>query len=106
MREFVKHIATSLREDATWKVDKHWAENAKLGVKVWVANNFWFVHLRFATDRSSYGWTDGRDIYLSLAEKACIWFAYRKLRKLDARRAEADVLEAIIQRRLSAGGTK
>lgn len=102
MRAVVKHVALSLREDTTWKFDKHWAENEKLGVEVWVANGFWFLHLRWYAERRSYGgWGDHADVKLSLLEKAYLWWAIKKLRKLTKQRAEEALLEAVIQRRLN-----
>jgi hypothetical protein len=106
MREFVKHIATSLREDDTWTLNDHWTFNDKLGVKVWIANGYWFVYIEWATERQAYGrWADGRRVDLSLLEKFVIWRAAKKFRKLARRRADNKVLESIIQRRLN-GETK
>lgn len=102
MREFVKQVAVSLREDPTWDAGKHWVENEKLGCKVWIANGFWFLHLRWYAKRASYGsWADETDLRLSLPEKFHIWRACKTLRKLSRRRSEAAVLEAVIQRRLA-----
>lgn len=102
MRAVVKHIALSLREDTTWKSDKHWVGNDKLGVNVWIASGFWFLHLRWYAERRSYGgWGDSEDVKLSLLEKAYLWWAIKKLRKLSKQRAEDAILEAVIQRRLN-----
>jgi len=103
MREFVKQIVASLREDDTWKADTHWLYNDKLRVKVWIANGFWFVHMQY--------WVDARngfsgDISLSLIEKAWLWPAVRKCRKLNKRRKEEAITAAIVSRRLSSGETK
>lgn len=106
MREFIPQIAASLREDETWHVGPHWAANDKLGIKVWVANGYWFVYLEWATERGTYGrWSNEVRIDLSLPEKFVIWRACKKLRKLSRKRKDAALLENIIQRRLQ-GETK
>lgn len=102
MREFVKQIAVSLREDETWLIEEHWASNDKLGVKVWIANGWSFARIVWCAERRSYGgWGDEVKINLSLLEKIHIWRAYKALRKLKRARVHNTVLESIIARRLS-----
>lgn len=104
MRPVIKHIALSLREDTTWESDRHWLGNDKLGVNVWIANGFWFLHLRWYAELRTYGgWGGSKDVYLSLPEKAYLWWAIRKLRKLTKQRANDALLEAVVQRRLTSG---
>lgn len=102
MREFVKQIAVSLREDETWTFDAHWASNDKLGVKVWIANGWSFAHVRWCAERRSYGgWGDEVKINLSLLEKIRIWRAFRALRRLKRTGVYDKVLASIIERRLT-----
>lgn len=103
MREFVNQIAVSLREDDTWKVDAHWLYNDKLRVKVWIANGFWFVRIQYWI-ADSVGFS--RDVHLSLVEKAWLWPAVRKWRKLNKRLKDEAITAAIVSRRLSSGETK
>ena len=98
-REFVKHIEESLRNDDHWKVDSYRATNEKLGVAVWIANGFFFLHFEFRKPaRGDY--TAEVQIYLSLREKFVIWRALRGLKKTARARHETIVLETIITRRL------
>ena len=102
MRAFVRQIATSLREDETWLIGDHWVTNDKLGVKVWVASGWTFTHVVWGAERRSYGgWGDEVKIRLSLLEKAYVWLAYKKLKKLKRARILHTVLESIIHRRLT-----
>jgi hypothetical protein len=102
MRPFVPQIVASLREDDTWTLDKHWATNDKLGVKVWTANGMLYAHLDWAASRRSYGgWGDEMRIRLSLREKFAIWQAYKELRKRKRHNVYDVVLETVIQRRLN-----
>lgn len=102
MREFVKQIAVSMRHDETWVLDGHWADNGKLGVKVWTANGWSFAHVRWAAERRSYGgWGDEVKINLTMLEKIHIWRAFRALRKRKRAGVYDKVLESIIERRLS-----
>lgn len=98
MREFVKHIAASLREDDHWQYDAHWAFSKKLETKVWTANGYFFLHFQIYGD-SKFGY---RDVHLSLVEKAVIWWAVRRNKRAHKRRADEALLESIISRRLNA----
>ena len=102
MREFVKHLAISLREDAGWEVDDHWASNTKLGVSVWVSNGWIFTHVKWYAARKTYGtWGDDVKLALTLLEKLVIWRAYKKMRKSKRVQIHDTVLESIIERRLT-----
>lgn len=102
MRPFVPQIVASLREDETWKVAAHWAENDKLGLKIWTANGFWFLYFEWARTRHSYGgWEPGRRVDLTLPEKFVIWRACKQMLKDYRKRKDDFVLETIIQRRLT-----
>lgn len=102
MRDFVPQIAASLREDETWEYDAHYAKNEKLGVSVWIANGFWFVHLLWSAEWRSYGaWSTETKVELSLREKFTIWRAFKALRRNKVQRRNAKLLESIIQRRLT-----
>lgn len=103
MREFIKHIAISMREDDTWGIDGHWADNDKLGIRVWIANGFWFVHPEWSNQRRTYGGWDGYiKVSTSLLEKLYLWAAYKKLRARKKRGVHDLILESIVERRLSA----
>lgn len=101
MREFVKHIAISMREDDTWVLDEYRARNDKLGVSVWIANGIWFVYAEWSTQRRSYGgWEPEVKVRLSLLEKLYLWFACKRMRKLKRHAVHNRILETIIERRL------
>lgn len=103
MREFVRQLAESLREDTTWSLDKYWAVNDKLGVKIWVANGLPATHVEWAATRRSYGsWADEVKVGLSLREKFVLWGACIALRKRKRETIYDEVLQSIIARRLNA----
>lgn len=107
MREFVKHIAESLRHDDTWTTGTHRLENEKLGVSIWTANGFWFIHVTWYRDRDPKDMypgakryaAEGVDVYLTLIEKFVLWRA-AKSKGAAKRRADAKLLEDIVHRRI------
>lgn len=100
MREFVKHIAESLRnDDDQWTLDEYRLRSRKLGVAVWVANGFFFLnfeHVVVVNGRQTEIKTN-----LSLREKFAIWRAVRKCQKKLQMAKDAKILEAVVSRRLS-----
>lgn len=102
MREFIKQIAVSLREDDHWFIDAHWATNDKLGVKVWIANGFWFSYIEWSAERRSYGgWVGDVRVRLSLPEKVSVWSAFEHLKKTKKAQLENDLVATIVSRRLN-----
>lgn len=101
MREFVSHIAVSLREDAHWEVDQYRTRNDKLGVAIWTANGYWFIKIEWAAERRPYGgWSPEVSISLSLREKLVIWWACKKMLRANQKRKNKVVLQSVIERRL------
>lgn len=100
MREFVRHVVDSLRHDTHWKADKYRLTNSRLGVAVWTANGFWFLHFEYALELSDFSHTR-ENLYLSLHEKFVVWLAIRKMYRAAVRRKHAKVLETIVSRRLT-----
>ena len=102
MREFVRQLAESLREDTTWSLDKYWAANDKLGVRVWIANGPLSTYVEWSASRRSYGsWADEMKVSLSLRERFTIWWACAAMRKRKRETIYDEVLQSIITRRLN-----
>ena len=100
MREFVRHAVESLQHDTHWKSDTYRLTNPRLGVAVWIANGFWFLHFEYAPELRNFGITREK-LYLRLHEKFVVSLAVRKLHRLSVQRHQAEVLSTIVSRRLA-----
>jgi len=97
MREFVKQIAVSLREDEHWNWRGGWIENSKLHIQLWVNNLPFALSVRVYDMRSVHA----EDYTLTVLEKLYIWRALIQFKKANRARIENDLVATIVSRRLN-----
>ena len=97
MREFIKHIAVSLREDDHWNWRNSWIENSKLHIQLWVSNLPFALSVRVYDTRGVHS----EDYALTFLEKLYMWRAISQFKKANRARIENDLVATIVSRRLN-----
>ena len=97
MREFVKHIAVSLREDDHWVWRGGWIENSKLHIQLWVDNLPFAISVRVYDTRGVHS----EDYALTVLEKLYMWRVLSQFKKANRARIETDLVATIVSRRLN-----
>jgi hypothetical protein len=97
MREFVKQIAVSLREDEHWVWRGSWIGSDKLKIQLWVKNLPFALTARVYDKRG----IQAEDHALTVLEKLYIWRALIQFKKANRARIENDLVATIVSRRLN-----
>ena len=97
MREFVKQIAVSLRDDDHWVWRSNWIESHKLYINIWTDSMPLGLYVRIYDTRG----VRSDDYALTVPEKLYMWRAIRQFKAANRTRLEADLVATIVSRRLN-----
>lgn len=59
-------------ESKNWEVGPHWITHSHSGIKVWIANSIYGLHVEGSGDNMDHDWKPG------WAERRLIWSAYKQ----------------------------